>query len=122
MTVSFTIGFMPGGAGPSLRFYAETVILPIHIEYEKRAQLNLTLDDLIDNLAAQWVETKILQFIDKYLQLETYPAYQRENLVRNPVCCMEISAIDAVGKIERRKQIYYFCSDACHQTFLNGNE
>jgi len=117
-TVSFSIGFMPGGAGPSLRLYAETVILPIHIEYEKRAQLDLALDDLIDDMAAQWVETKILQFIDRYLQLETHPTYQKENLVRDPVCGMEISAIDAVGKVERGKQIYYFCSDACQQAFL----
>ena len=42
----------------------------------------------------------------------------RHPLAHDPVCGMEISAIDAVGKVERGKQIYYFCSDACQQAFL----
>jgi YHS domain-containing protein len=35
---------------------------------------------------------------------------------------MEISVIEAVGKVENGKQTFYFCSEACRQAFLKGGK
>lgn len=121
-TVSLAIGFLPGETSETLKIYSEIIILPIHIEHEKSDQLNFAIGNQSDDQVALWVETKILYFIDKYLQLESHPTYQKENLVRDPICGMEISIIEAVGNVEKDKQTFYFCSEACRQAFLKGDK
>lgn len=120
-TVSLVIGFLPAHHDESLRIYAETEILPMHIDYEKHAEENFPADGQSDHQIAQWVDAKILNFVDKYLQLEVHPSYQRENLVRDPVCGMEISTVEAIGSVEKDRLTFHFCSESCRQAFLKGN-
>jgi Cu+-exporting ATPase len=40
------------------------------------------------------------------------------DLVKDPVCGMEIRPADAVASEEYDGQTFYFCSKACHKTFL----
>jgi YHS domain-containing protein len=121
-TVTLAIGFLPEETSETLKIYSEIIILPIHIEHVKNDQLSFAMGAQSDDQVARWVETKILYFIDKYLQLESHPTYQKENLVRDPICGMEISVIEAVGKVENGKQTFYFCSEACRQAFLKGGK
>ena len=39
--------------------------------------------------------------------------------VKDPVCGMEISPESAVAHEEHDDITFYFCSDGCHQAFLN---
>lgn len=120
-TAAFSVGFSQGVAPGTLDAYFETKILPIHIEYEKHGLWSFTPGSQSEKALAGWIEEAILSFIDTYLQLETHPSYQRENFVRDPVCGMEISMNDAAGMVERGKQTFYFCSDACRQAFLRNH-
>ena len=43
---------------------------------------------------------------------------ETEQLVRDPVCGMELERADAVGASDYRGQVYFFCSDDCKQRFL----
>lgn len=38
--------------------------------------------------------------------------------VKDPVCGMEINSDQAVVSEERDEQVFYFCSEHCHQAFL----
>lgn len=40
------------------------------------------------------------------------------DLVKDPVCGMEIRPEDAAAVEDHDGQRFYFCSEACHQTFL----
>jgi hypothetical protein len=64
-TVSLAIGFLPGETSETLKIYSEIIILPIHIEHEKNDQLSFAMGVQSDDQVTQWVETKILYFIEK---------------------------------------------------------
>lgn len=36
----------------------------------------------------------------------------------DPACKMSVEPNKAAAKAEHAGQVYYFCSDACHKTFL----
>ena len=39
--------------------------------------------------------------------------------VKDPVCGMEIRPEDAAATEEHEGLTFYFCSEACHETFVN---
>jgi len=39
--------------------------------------------------------------------------------VKDPVCGMMIRPQDAVATEDHEGQTFYFCSEGCHQTFVN---
>lgn len=39
--------------------------------------------------------------------------------VKDPVCGMEIRPEDAAATEEHEGRTFYFCSQACHETFVN---
>jgi Cu+-exporting ATPase len=43
---------------------------------------------------------------------------ETEQLVRDPVCGMELERANAAGATDYRGHVYYFCSDDCKQRFL----
>ncbi len=71
---------------------------------------------------ARWVEDRVLDFLDTYLQLETHPLYQRDNTVTDIVCGMRISSVSAASTVNHHGQTYYFCSEHCKEAFLERND
>jgi len=41
------------------------------------------------------------------------------DMVKDPVCGMEIRPGQAAAQEEQDGHTFYFCSEACHNTFLN---
>lgn len=93
-------------------------ILPILFQFEKKDQLTVPLTDAADATVCEWVERKLLAFVDAYLQLPEAEHYQRDNLVIDPVCGMRINKQFAAANVERRGQTYYFCVEDCRRKFL----
>lgn len=114
--VSLDIGLLPGENALKACYGLE--ILPILMEYKPHDEKNFDLNDP-DKEIGLWVEEKIVEFIDTYLRLETHPLYQKDNIVTDPVCGMQISAIAATSKLEWPGRTIYFCSEVCKEAFLN---
>lgn len=36
----------------------------------------------------------------------------------DPVCKMNVEPAEAAAKVDYNGQVYYFCSDTCHKTFV----
>lgn len=68
----------------------------------------------------RWVEVKILDFIETYLQLETHPEYQKDRFVVDPVCDMRFPVAQAAAMVEKDGRAIYFCSEACREEFLKN--
>lgn len=43
-------------------------------------------------------------------------------MVTDPVCGMRIDTDDAVARAEHGGTTYYFCSEACHEAFVEDPE
>ena len=96
-------------------------ILPILFQFEKKDQLTVSLDDAGDAALADWVDGKLLAFVDTYLQLSEAEHYQRDNLVVDPVCGMQINKQFAAASAELRGKTYYFCVEDCRRKFLEDS-
>lgn len=92
-------------------------ILPIFFQFERHHQLALPLNAIEDDAVAGWIEDRILEFVDVYLQVGQTEQYQREVLVADPVCGMQITPRLAVRQEEFGGKAYYFCSEPCAQQF-----
>lgn len=53
-----------------------------------------------------WVEGRILDFIDTYLLLETHPLYQKDSTVIDIVCGMHIPSTSATSTVERHGRTF----------------
>ncbi|MBI1919511.1 MAG: YHS domain-containing protein [Geobacter sp.] len=119
-TVSFDICLLPGES-KDIKVRSDIQIYPILMEYKRDDTMSFPLDGP-EEAIGPWVEERIVEFLDTYLRLETHPYYQKDNIVTDPVCGMQISAIAATSKIECGSHTVYFCSDACKEAFSKNGE
>lgn len=96
-------------------------ILPILFQFEKKDQLTVPLEDADDAAVANWVEQKLLAFVDAYLQLPEAEHYQRDNLVIDPVCGMLLNKQFAAASAKLGGETYYFCVEDCRRKFLEDS-
>lgn len=117
--VSLDIAFSSSGSYERLNVHYNLEISPALMEYGRYDghTFSITSPSCGEELS-QWVEAKILDFLDTYLKLETHPEYQKENLVTDPVCQMRFPIAQAAGKIEHKGRSVYFCSEVCREAFL----
>lgn len=92
-------------------------ILPIYFQFEGHDQLVVSLSAIDDGSVAAWVDGKLLDFTDTYLQLQVIDQYQQENMVVDPVCGMRINRTSAAATAEHNGQVYYFCAGQCQRKF-----
>ncbi len=89
------------------------------MEYRRDKEEDFPLEGA-DTAIGLWVEEKIIEFVETYLRLETHPFYQKDNIVIDPVCGMQIYSVATTSKIEFPDRTIYFCSEACKEAFLKG--
>jgi len=97
-------------------------ILPVFFALEGQDQLTMLLEEVEDKKAAAWVETKILQFVDSYLRLETSNQHQEEDLVIDPVCGIRVNKAFAHDQMTLNGQTYYFCTAECQVRFAENTQ
>lgn len=102
----------------SLLVLYDLEILPIFFQFERQDQLLLAFDDLDQEQIADWVNQRILVFVDTYLRLEQTDQYQRISLVTDPVCRMRFRKSIASAETEYAGDTYYFCSPGCYEKFI----
>jgi len=92
-------------------------ILPIFFKFEGHDQAAFSLADPNQEQIADWVNDKILAFVDTYLRLEQTDQYQQSSLVTDPVCGMRFRKSIASSQTAHSGHTYFFCSQGCHETF-----
>jgi YHS domain-containing protein len=95
-------------------------ILPVFFQFEGRDQLTFPLDRVDQARVAEWVDQKILEFVETYLRLEGIDQYQKDNLVIDPVCGMRINRAYAAAQMMYQGQTYYFCLEDCKKKFAEN--
>jgi YHS domain-containing protein len=95
----------------------EVSMTPLFIKLNDRDALTLSLDDALDATVADWVEERLLEFLDSYLCIDRGNAEFREDAATDPVCGMRISRSAAAASESYRGHPYFFCSPECQQIF-----
>ena len=92
-------------------------IIPILMAFHGESHLEFDPTAPDENEIAEWVEARLLDFVDTYLRVGSEPQYQRGNLQIDPVCGMSLSSADIDEKLTVRGHTYHFCSAACRERF-----
>ena len=92
-------------------------IIPILMAFNGESHLEFDPTAPDENEITQWVEARLLDFVDTYLRVGREPQYQRDNLQIDPVCGMNLSAADIDEKLTVRGHTFHFCSAGCRERF-----
>jgi YHS domain-containing protein len=93
-------------------------IIPILMAFHGECHLEFDPSSADENEISEWVEARLLEFVETYLRVGSEPQYQRDNLQIDPVCGMSLSAADIEEKATVRGHTYHFCSAACRERFV----
>jgi len=120
--VVLTLSVTPSGDLEQMETHYSLGISPGLIKYKRFDSQNFNIESVsCEEEICRWVETKIFDFIETYLQLETHPEYQKDKFVIDPVCKMRFPLSQAAGKVEKDGSTIYFCSEACKEEFVKNN-
>jgi YHS domain-containing protein len=106
-------------AGNALVTY-DLEIIPIFFRFKGHDQLVVPMASIDEKTVEDWIERKLVEFTDAYLQLQVVEQYQQSNVVIDPVCGMQINQADAAAHLDYGGRKYYFCVDQCRERFLSA--
>jgi YHS domain-containing protein len=97
-------------------------IIPILMAFHGECHLEFDPGAPDENEIAEWVEARLLDFVETYLRVGTDPQYQRNNHQIDPVCGMSVPVADVAEHLAVRGHTYHFCSAACRERFAAAPE
>jgi len=86
----------------------EASMMPVFIKLNERDKLTSPLDDLQDSAVAEWIEERLLEFLDAYQRIDRGGDDFDGEVVTDPVCGMRISRSSAVASDNYRGHPYFF--------------
>lgn len=97
----------------------EMYMVPTFIKFEEHDKLTMELDAVDDARVANWVEERLLEFLDIYLQIDRGSDDLEDDTATDPVCGMRISRSSAVASADYTGHLYHFCSVDCEAKFTS---
>ena len=91
--------------------------MPTFSKYDSHDRFAMPLDAVDDDIAANWVEQKLLDFLSTYFTVDRGRDDFEDEAVTDPVCGMRIRRSAAVASSDFKGHPYYFCSPACRGRF-----
>ncbi|MFO0915900.1 MAG: YHS domain-containing protein [Pirellulales bacterium] len=95
----------------------EAWMMPVFIKFNERDRLTVPLGEVNDDTVAEWVEDRLLEFLDAYLRIDRSRYDSDEEAATDPVCGMRISRSAAVASDSYLGHPYFFCSRQCQEKF-----
>jgi YHS domain-containing protein len=96
-------------------------ILPILMKFEKNRQLELPLDAVDPQAVGRWIDDRIVEAVQVYLQLHQNSYYLKGHMVRDPIADIEFPKYAAAATLERNGSTYYFISEDSRDAFKREN-
>ena len=97
--------------------HTRTHMMPVFVRINEQDNLMLPLDHVDETQAADWIEERLLEFLDTYLRIDGGGDEFSEEPATDPVCGMQISRAAAAASDSYYGHPYYFCCEDCHQKF-----
>jgi hypothetical protein len=85
-------------------------IVPTLMDFDSHSVLELPLEQVDLERAAQWVEDRIVSFVKTYQSLHENEFYLKEHMVEDPVMGIRFPKFAAGATLEWKGKTYYFVS------------
>lgn len=105
-----------------LTVHTQSWIRPAFVRYREQDNLTQSLNAVRKGEVADWVEERLLEFIDTYMRIDAGEEDPAAALATDPVCGMKIDRSKAATTDSYYGHSYYFCSNACHAAFQEHPE
>jgi len=94
-------------------------ILPILMQFEPHAVLEMPLEQVDPAKVTQWIEDRIIDFVKTYVALHENQFYLKDDLVEDLIAGVRFPKYAAAAKLDWKGKTYYFISDETRSEFQN---
>jgi YHS domain-containing protein len=92
-------------------------ILPIFMKFESHSELQFPLDKIDEQALGQWIDERILSFVQTYMAMYENAYYLKDHLVEDPVAKVRFPKFAAAAKVESKGKTIYFISEETRQQY-----
>jgi YHS domain-containing protein len=92
-------------------------MIPTFVPFNEHDRMTLALDEVNAVTAADWVERRLLEFLDAYLRIDSNSKDVGQDTAIDPVCGMRIVRSTAAATAHYLGHKYYFCAVNCQVKF-----
>ncbi len=95
----------------------EVSMSPLFIRFNEHDRMTLELDEISEDRVADWVEERLLEFLEAYLRIDRGGEDFEDESVTDPICGMRIQRAAAAASDSYCGHPYFFCSGDCLAKF-----
>jgi len=92
-------------------------IVPVFFRFNPHARLEMPLEAYDEAAVAKWLDDRIVEFANAYLELHSTKQYQERVMVSDPVAGISFPRYFAAGTLDRDGTTYHFISDESRREF-----
>jgi hypothetical protein len=92
-------------------------IIPVFFRFEPQDRLDIPLEAYDELAVARWLDDRLIEFANAYLQLHLTKQYRERVLVPDTVAGISFSRYLAVSTLDHGGKTYYFISDQTPREF-----
>lgn len=93
-------------------------IMPMLMQYERHAELAVPLGAIDEEKITQWLDDRLVEFVQTYASLHENQYYLKDHLVEDPIARVQFPKFAAGATEEKDGKTYYFISDDTRKEFL----
>lgn len=95
----------------------DLTIIPILMQFDSHAEMEMTLDAIDVEAAGRWVDARIMSFVQTYVALYENRYYLHDQMVSDPITGTAFPKVAAGARLERNGRTYYFVSEKTRREF-----
>ncbi len=92
-------------------------ILPVFFRFNPHAQLEMPLESFDEAAVAKWLDDRIVEFANAYLELHSTKQYQERAMVSDTVAGVSFPKYFAAATLDHDGRTYYFISEESRREF-----
>jgi YHS domain-containing protein len=92
-------------------------IIPVLMQFDSHEQAQWPLDAIEDDEIGDWVDDRVIEFVQTYLSLHENEHYLKEHMVEDPVANVRFPRFAAAASLDWQGKTYYFMGDETRSQF-----
>jgi YHS domain-containing protein len=93
-------------------------IIPIFFRYNPHSRLELPLAAFDEEAVGRWLDDRIVEFANAYMEMHSTKQYQERAMVSDPIAGISFPKYFAATTLEQDGKTFYFVSDETRREFV----
>ena len=102
-SITLRLSVSPDAEVRKLVFTYDVEIVPILMKFDSHGELELPLDDVNRTKLAEWLDDRIVDFVQTYLALHENHYYLKDQMVEDPVAKVRFPKFAAAATLEHER-------------------